>query len=44
MECLFLGETLMYIYLLFSDDMGLLSLDKYVFNIESHLLSIWTSA
>ena len=33
MECLFLGETLLYIYLLFPDDADLLNLDKYVFII-----------
>ncbi|TKC46735.1 hypothetical protein EI555_020798 [Monodon monoceros] len=33
-----------YIYLLFSDDMDFLNLDKYVFNIEGHPLAIWTSA
>lgn len=28
----------------FPDDMDLLNLDKYVFNIESHPLPIWTLA
>uniref|UniRef100_A0A3B5LBG0 alpha-1,2-Mannosidase n=1 Tax=Xiphophorus couchianus TaxID=32473 RepID=A0A3B5LBG0_9TELE len=37
----FLGETLKYLYLLFSDDEELLSLDKYVFNTEAHPLPIW---
>ncbi|KAM9338091.1 endoplasmic reticulum mannosyl-oligosaccharide 1,2-alpha-mannosidase [Symphorus nematophorus] len=41
MESFFLGETLKYLYLLFSDDMELLSLDKYVFNTEAHPLPIW---
>ncbi|XP_061554615.1 endoplasmic reticulum mannosyl-oligosaccharide 1,2-alpha-mannosidase isoform X3 [Phycodurus eques] len=41
MESFFLGETLKYFYLLFSDDMELLSLDKYVFNTEAHPLPIW---
>uniref|UniRef100_A0A4W6EXX6 alpha-1,2-Mannosidase n=1 Tax=Lates calcarifer TaxID=8187 RepID=A0A4W6EXX6_LATCA len=43
MESFFLGETLKYLYLLFSDDMELLSLDKYVFNTEAHPLPIWPS-
>ncbi|XP_071389821.1 endoplasmic reticulum mannosyl-oligosaccharide 1,2-alpha-mannosidase-like [Centroberyx affinis] len=43
MESFFLGETLKYFYLLFSDDMELLSLDKYVFNTEAHPLPIWPS-
>nr|XP_061836739.1 endoplasmic reticulum mannosyl-oligosaccharide 1,2-alpha-mannosidase-like [Nerophis lumbriciformis]XP_061836740.1 endoplasmic reticulum mannosyl-oligosaccharide 1,2-alpha-mannosidase-like [Nerophis lumbriciformis] len=44
MESFFLGETLKYFYLLFSDEMELLSLDKYVFNTEAHPLPIWPSA
>ncbi|XP_059214119.1 endoplasmic reticulum mannosyl-oligosaccharide 1,2-alpha-mannosidase [Centropristis striata] len=43
MESFFLGETLKYLYLLFSDDSELLSLDKYVFNTEAHALPIWPS-
>ncbi|XP_051267985.1 endoplasmic reticulum mannosyl-oligosaccharide 1,2-alpha-mannosidase isoform X2 [Dicentrarchus labrax] len=43
MESFFLGETLKYMYLLFSDDMELLSLDKYIFNTEAHPLPIWPS-
>ncbi|KAK9532843.1 hypothetical protein VZT92_010208 [Zoarces viviparus] len=43
MESFFLGETLKYLYLLFSDDAELLSLDKYVFNTEAHVLPIWPS-
>ncbi|XP_061590463.1 endoplasmic reticulum mannosyl-oligosaccharide 1,2-alpha-mannosidase [Cololabis saira] len=43
MESFFLGETLKYFYLLFSDDVDLLSLDKYVFNTEAHPLPIWPS-
>ncbi|XP_006863848.1 PREDICTED: endoplasmic reticulum mannosyl-oligosaccharide 1,2-alpha-mannosidase-like [Chrysochloris asiatica] len=43
MESFFLGETLKYLYLLFSDDTNLLSLDTYVFNTEAHPLPIWTS-
>ncbi|KAM3874595.1 LOW QUALITY PROTEIN: endoplasmic reticulum mannosyl-oligosaccharide 1,2-alpha-mannosidase [Diretmus argenteus] len=43
MESFFLGETLKYFYLLFSDDTELLSLDKYVFNTEAHPLPIWPS-
>ncbi|XP_078605184.1 endoplasmic reticulum mannosyl-oligosaccharide 1,2-alpha-mannosidase-like isoform X3 [Branchiostoma floridae x Branchiostoma japonicum] len=41
MESFFLGETLKYLFLLFSDDPNLLSLDKYVFNTEAHPLPIW---
>lgn len=44
MESFFLGETLKYLYLLFSDDPNLISLDRYVFNTEAHPLPIWTSA
>lgn len=43
MESFFLGETLKYLYLLFSDDPKLLSLDTFVFNTEAHPLPIWTS-
>ncbi|XP_007945146.2 LOW QUALITY PROTEIN: endoplasmic reticulum mannosyl-oligosaccharide 1,2-alpha-mannosidase [Orycteropus afer afer] len=42
MESFFLGETLKYLFLLFSDDTDLLSLDTYVFNTEAHPLPIWT--
>ncbi|XP_045145277.1 LOW QUALITY PROTEIN: endoplasmic reticulum mannosyl-oligosaccharide 1,2-alpha-mannosidase [Echinops telfairi] len=42
MESFFLGETLKYLYLLFSEDADLLSLDAYVFNTEAHPLPIWT--
>ncbi|XP_027890669.1 mannosidase, alpha, class 1B, member 1b [Xiphophorus couchianus] len=41
MESFFLGETLKYFYLLFSEDADLISLDKYVFNTEAHPLPIW---
>ncbi|XP_028274112.1 endoplasmic reticulum mannosyl-oligosaccharide 1,2-alpha-mannosidase [Parambassis ranga] len=43
MESFFLGETLKYFYLLFSNDTELLGLDKYVFNTEAHPLPIWPS-
>lgn len=43
MESFFLGETLKYLFLLFSDDAELLSLDKYVFNTEAHPLPVWPS-
>ncbi|KAM3610328.1 uncharacterized protein V6R79_002319 [Siganus canaliculatus] len=42
MESFFLGETLKYLYLLFSDDPNLISLDEYVFNTEAHPLPIWS--
>ncbi|KAG7281455.1 hypothetical protein CRUP_012398 [Coryphaenoides rupestris] len=41
MESFFLGETLKYMYLLFSDDPELVGLDHYVFNTEAHPLPIW---
>ncbi len=41
MESFFLGETLKYCYLLFSNDPNLISLDKYIFNTEAHPLPIW---
>ncbi|KAM4578224.1 mannosidase, alpha, class 1B, member 1b isoform 2-T2 [Fundulus diaphanus] len=41
MESFFLGETLKYLYLLFSEDHDFISLDKYVFNTEAHPLPIW---
>ncbi|KAL2092224.1 hypothetical protein ACEWY4_012022 [Coilia grayii] len=41
MESFFLGETLKYLYLLFSDNPDLISLDKYIFNTEAHPLPIW---
>uniref|UniRef100_A0A8C3WXM9 alpha-1,2-Mannosidase n=1 Tax=Catagonus wagneri TaxID=51154 RepID=A0A8C3WXM9_9CETA len=44
MESFFLGETLKYLYLLFSDNPDLLSLDAYVFNTEAHPLPIWAPA
>ncbi|KAK9523268.1 hypothetical protein VZT92_019670 [Zoarces viviparus] len=44
MESFFLGETLKYLYLLFSEDPDLISLDQYVFNTEAHPLPIWPSA
>jgi len=43
MESFFLGETLKYLYLLFSDDPNLLPLDQYIFNTEAHPLPILTS-
>ncbi|XP_007557827.1 endoplasmic reticulum mannosyl-oligosaccharide 1,2-alpha-mannosidase-like [Poecilia formosa] len=44
MESFFLGETLKYFYLLFSEDADLINLDKYVFNTEAHPLPIWPPA
>ena len=43
MESFFLGETLKYLYLLFTDDDQAISLDKWVFNTEAHLLPIYNS-
>lgn len=39
METFFLGETLKYLYLLFSDS-SLIPLDKFVFNTEAHPIPI----
>ena len=39
MESFFLGETLKYLYLLFTDEQ-IIPLDKYVFNTEAHPLPI----
>uniref|UniRef100_A0A668UES3 alpha-1,2-Mannosidase n=1 Tax=Oreochromis aureus TaxID=47969 RepID=A0A668UES3_OREAU len=44
MDSFFLGETLKYFYLLFSDDPNFISLDQFVFNTEAHPLPIWPSA
>ncbi|XP_062874122.1 mannosidase, alpha, class 1B, member 1b [Trichomycterus rosablanca] len=44
MESFFLGETLKYFYLLFSNDPDLINLDKYIFNTEAHALPIWPQA
>ena len=40
-SCFFLGETLKYLFLLFSDDPRVVSLDHWVINTEAHLLPIW---
>ena len=44
MESFFVGETLKYLYLLFSDDLELLSLDSWVVNTEAHPLPLWAPA
>ncbi|XP_049960338.1 endoplasmic reticulum mannosyl-oligosaccharide 1,2-alpha-mannosidase isoform X1 [Schistocerca serialis cubense] len=41
MESFFLSETLKYLYLLFSEDRTLLSIDRYVLNSEAHPLPIY---
>jgi hypothetical protein len=43
METFYLAETLKYLYLLFSDDPELMSLDKWVINTEAHPLPIYSS-
>jgi len=43
METFYLAETLKYLYLLFSDDFSLISLDDYVFNTEAHPLPVYNS-
>ncbi|GAB6021991.1 hypothetical protein CHUAL_006146 [Chamberlinius hualienensis] len=40
-ESFFMAETLKYLYLLFSDDQTVMSLDKFVFNSEAHPLLIY---
>lgn len=40
MESFFLGETLKYLYLLFSDDQKTLNLNDHVFNTEAHPLPV----
>lgn len=42
METFFLGETLKYFFLLFSDDFDLLNIDNWIINTEAHPLPIWT--
>lgn len=41
MESFFLGETLKYLYLLFSDNRKELNLKEYVLNSEAHPLPIY---
>lgn len=41
MESFFMGETLKYFYLLFSDNRKEIDLQKYVFNTEAHPLPIY---
>uniref|UniRef100_V9KL28 alpha-1,2-Mannosidase n=1 Tax=Callorhinchus milii TaxID=7868 RepID=V9KL28_CALMI len=43
MESFFLGETLKYFFLLFSDDFNFINLDKFIFNTEAHIIPIWTT-
>jgi hypothetical protein len=40
METWLLSETLKYLYLLFSDETELISLDEWVFNTEGHPLPV----
>lgn len=42
MESFFLGETLKYFFLLFSDDDSVINLDYWVINTEAHPLPIWS--
>lgn len=44
MESFFLGETLKYLFLLFTDDSSLISFDKWVLNTEAHPFPIMKSA
>ena len=41
MESFFLGETLKYLFLLFSDDHNVINLDHWIINTEAHPLPIW---
>lgn len=41
MESFFLGETLKYLFLLFSDDHSVINLDNWIINTEAHPLPIW---
>lgn len=41
MESFFLGETLKYFFLLFSDDSTVIDLDSWIMNTEAHPLPIW---
>ena len=43
MESFFLGETLKYFYLLFSDDQRTLSVDRFVLNSEAHFFPVHKS-
>ena len=43
MESFFLGETLKYLYLLFSEDPTLFPLNKWVFNTEAHAFPVQAS-
>lgn len=40
METFWLGETLKYFYLLFSDNRKEVDLDKFIFNTEAHLIPV----
>ncbi|KAL7018304.1 hypothetical protein ACKWTF_010717 [Chironomus riparius] len=40
METFWLGETLKYFYLLFSDDRNEIDLDKFIFNTEAHVIPV----
>ncbi len=42
MESFWLAETLKYFFLLFSDDFGLVDLNKYVLNTEAHPLPVFS--
>ena len=42
MESFFLGETLKYLFMLFSDNDSVISIDRWVINTEAHPLPIWT--
>lgn len=42
MESFWIAETLKYLYLLFSDDPDMISLDTFVFNTEGHPLPIYS--
>lgn len=41
MESFFLGETLKYFFLLFSDDFTVINLNKWIINTEAHPFPVW---
>ncbi len=42
METFFLGETLKYFFLLFSDNFDIINIDNWIMNTEAHPLPIWS--
>lgn len=42
METFFLGETLKYFFLLFSDNFDVINIDSWIINTEAHPLPVWS--